>query len=1123
MIVKRLDRLSSKHYLIAILAFLFVLDGLALWFAAKLDHDRTLERARVVLEKTSISLEERLKRTVIATEAILHGRALRIQEKGIAETISSVKEWERFRSAAQGLPDAGSIWLLDNKGNLLMDSTEYPSQRMNFSEREYFAPQRDKGVELYIGPVVKGKITKKYSFTISHRINGRDGGFLGIVLAAIETNDFTNFLSNINIGEKSTVTVFRTDGAMILRQPMQDEYLGKTFKHLKLFSMPFNEVSSGIYETDAIDSIKRLIAYRKVQGLPLLVATGIPVDSVLKEWRARVKAYSLIAAIAFLALMGLSWLAHRITSREEEEKAKELSDANLVLQSEIAERKRAEEELRESEVLARTLLNLPLDNVVLLMDTDGILIDFNENLPKRLDKKREELIGKCIYDFVPPELAESRREKTKELLETGNPVRFQDRHVGFWYDNVGYPILDEKGNIIKIAIFAYDITELKQAGEHMRHLASFPQLNPNPVLELNTSGEIVYSNSSVQAVLESLGMNKANSMVFLPGDMKGIIESWDGKTEAILIREVTVKDRFFTETVYLSPEFNVARIYAYEITKRKKAENELRLANERLEMAQRAAGAGTWDWNVKTDQVVWSPQLFEIFGLDSQNSVASFDVWNKIIYPEDRETANNRIDKALKERANLINEYRIVRHDNGELRWINALGKGVYDDQGKPLRMTGICLDITDRKKIEGELKKVLDELEKRIEERTAELQQAYDKLTEETIERERLEGQLRHSQKMEAIGTLAGGIAHDFNNILAAIIGFSEMVEEDIPLGKPSVQHVQRVINAASRGRELVQQILAFSRKTEHSRHPVSLSSVTNETVQFMRATIPATIDILLDSGPTSDTILATPVEVQQILMNLVTNASLAMQQHGGILHVSIADVDLEPDSPVLEADMAPGEYLRLVVSDTGTGMTPDVVERIFEPFFTTREVGQGTGMGLAVVYGIVKSLHGNIQVESEQGVGTTFNVFFPKVRTDAIAETLSTEQSPGKRERVLFIDDEEFLVEWGQSLLERLGYEVTAMNDSTEAFETFSSDPSQFDLVITDQTMPGITGLNLAREFLKIRPDIPVILCSGHSDVVTLDTLKEAGITEFLMKPLARQELAEIIRRVLDKEMET
>jgi CheY-like chemotaxis protein/two-component sensor histidine kinase len=375
----------------------------------------------------------------------------------------------------------------------------------------------------------------------------------------------------------------------------------------------------------------------------------------------------------------------------------------------------------------------------------------------------------------------------------------------------------------------------------------------------------------------------------------------------------------------------------------------------------------------------------------------------------------------------------------------------------------------------------------------------------------------------MEAIGTLAGGIAHDFNNILAAIIGFSEMVEEDIPLGKPSVQHVQRVINAASRGRELVQQILAFSRKTEHARHPVSLSSVTNETVQFMRATIPATIDILLDSGPTSDTILATPVEVQQILMNLVTNASLAMQQHGGILHVSIADVDLEPDSPILEADMAPGEYLRLVVSDTGTGMTPDVVERIFEPFFTTREVGQGTGMGLAVVYGIVKSLHGNIQVESEQGVGTTFNVFFPKVRTDAIAETLSTEQSPGKRERVLFIDDEEFLVEWGQSLLERLGYEVTAMNDSTEAFETFSSDPSQFDLVITDQTMPGITGLNLAREILKIRPDIPVILCSGHSDAVTLDTLKEAGITEFLMKPLARKELAEIICRVLDKEMET
>ena len=332
---------------------------------------------------------------------------------------------------------------------------------MNFSEREYFAPQRDKGIDLYIGPVVKGKITKKYSFTISRRINGKDGSFLGIVLAAIETDDFTNFLRNIDIGENSTVTVFGTDGALILRQPMEDEYLGKTFKHLKLFSMPLNEEPSGIFETNAIDGIQRLIAYRKVQGLPVLAATGIPVDSILKEWRTRVKIYSLIAVIAFFALVGLSWLAHGSTLREEEEKAKELSDINLSLQAEITERKQAEEQ--------------------------------------------------------------------------------------------------------------------------MRHLISFPQLNPNPVIELDASGEIIYFNPSTKTILEGMGIDKGNLLVFLPEDIKEILADWDGKTESILHRDVTVGDRAFSETIFLAPQLNVVRVYGHDITKLKLTEQNLKKAHDELE------------------------------------------------------------------------------------------------------------------------------------------------------------------------------------------------------------------------------------------------------------------------------------------------------------------------------------------------------------------------------------------------------------------------------------------------------------------------------------------------------------------------------------------------------------
>jgi CheY-like chemotaxis protein len=241
-------------------------------------------------------------------------------------------------------------------------------------------------------------------------------------------------------------------------------------------------------------------------------------------------------------------------------------------------------------------------------------------------------------------------------------------------------------------------------------------------------------------------------------------------------------------------------------------------------------------------------------------------------------------------------------------------------------------------------------------------------------------------------------------------------------------------------------------------------------------------------------------------------------MRENGGILHISLTDIDFEPDSPVVDPDIEPGEYVQIVVEDSGSGMSPDVMRRIFEPFFTTRPVGEGTGMGLAVVFGIVKSLHGAITVESELGVGSTFRVFLPKVRTANQSDPAHYDQTPHGSGRILFVDDEDLLTEWGQAALERLGYTVTALTDSTEALKLFSADPSRFDLVITDQSMPKLTGLHLARKLLTIRNNIPIILCTGHNDSVSSEKTKEAGIKEFLMKPLGKQELAEAIRRALD-----
>jgi PAS domain S-box-containing protein len=516
---------------------------------------------------------------------------------------------------------------------------------------------------------------------------------------------------------------------------------------------------------------------------------------------------------------------------------------------------------------------------------------------------------------------------------------------------------------------------------------------------------------------------------------------------------------------------------ARDVSALKKAERALRESEERYRIAIESASDGIAF--VKDDYHVFVNRRFaEIFGYDDPNEITGHPL-SLTVHPDDLHMVSE-LNRLRQEGESLASryEFRGIKKD-GTIRIIEvSAAKSNYLGESVSL---AYLRDITEYKN---------------------------------------LEEQLRHSQKMEAMGVLAGGIAHDFNNILAAIIGFAEMVEEDIPQGKPKVQHVQRVINAASRGKELVQQILAFSRKTERARHPVSLSSIAEETSQLLRASIPTTIDIILNITATSDTILATPVEVQQILMNLATNAAFSMQEKGGVLRLSIKDIRIDPHSPFLEAEMIPGEYLQLEVGDTGLGMTHEVMERIFEPFFTTREVGKGTGMGLAVVYGIVKSLHGSIKVESEPGVGSTFSIYIPKIQDNAQTERFVSELSLRGKERVLFVDDEEFLVEWAKALLERLGYEVVALNDSTKAIEAFSTEPDVFDLVITDQTMPGITGLQLAREIRKIRPEIPIIICTGHSDAVTVDKLEEIGVRELLMKPLTRKELAESIHRVLDNE---
>ncbi len=385
--------------------------------------------------------------------------------------------------------------------------------------------------------------------------------------------------------------------------------------------------------------------------------------------------------------------------------------------------------------------------------------------------------------------------------------------------------------------------------------------------------------------------------------------------------------------------------------------------------------------------------------------------------------------------------------------------------------------------------------------------------------ERGRLEEQLRQAQKMEALGTLAGGVAHDFNNMLAVVLGNAELALDDLAGVNGPTRNIEQIVKASKRARDLVKQILAFSRKTERGNNPLKLTTLVKEMHDLLRGSLPSTIRIDLDLRAESDTIIADPSQIQQVLINLATNAADAMQKNGGVLAFSLSDVDVERGEVLSGVELRPGSYVKLSVSDTGTGMTEEVRRRIFEPFFTTKGLGHGTGMGLAVVYGIVRNYEGAVTVRSRPGKGSTFDIFLPTVEARPGSRQEETGSIPGGNERILLVDDEPAVVEMTAETLARLGYDVVKTERASDAWTIFAKNPQAFDLVLTDQTMPDLTGVDLSKKMLDLRKDLPIILFTGYSEAVSPEQARAAGIRGFIMKPIEKRQMAESIRRALGR----
>ena len=516
-------------------------------------------------------------------------------------------------------------------------------------------------------------------------------------------------------------------------------------------------------------------------------------------------------------------------------------------------------------------------------------------------------------------------------------------------------------------------------------------------------------------------------------------------------------------------------------------ERALRESEERYALAMEGANDGHWDWDVAADRIFLSRKMKTLFGLDPNSAIDSRSEWlaQFVMHPDDVSHFETAISDHFAGRTPRYEcEYR-VRQANGDWHWLRARGLCLRDTAGQPTRFVGSATDITVQKQAQAD--------------------------------KEQLEGQLRQSQRMEVIGTMAGGIAHDFNNVLGAILGYGELAQQNSPAGSSLRRYLDNVMHAAERARRLVEGILGFSRSGLGERAPVNIGSVVSETLELLDASLPAAIRLESRINAGNAAVIGDATYLHQVAMNLCTNAIQAMEK-GGVLSVNLERVQVSDSRALSRGSLAAGPYVRLIVRDTGCGIPPAILERMFDPFFTTKRVGEGTGLGLSLVHGIVADLGGAIEVSTQAGQGTTFEIWLPVAGEIATPAAKPDPELPrGWGETIMIVDDERALVGLAEEITAGLGYEPVGFTSSSAALQAFQAAPQRFDLVLTDESMPDMQGTDLAREIRHIRPDIPIIVMSGFGGSQLAQRAEAIGVNAVLRKPLRKRELAESLEGLL------
>ena len=568
-------------------------------------------------------------------------------------------------------------------------------------------------------------------------------------------------------------------------------------------------------------------------------------------------------------------------------------------------------------------------------------------------------------------------------------------------------------------------------------------------------------------------------------ELKEVLAAWDEQAFWVALRTVILT--LMVVILLLVVRRHVARVNA--------ARAQLRESDQRYALAVAGSNEGLWDWNLATGKLFFSERAQELCGLDPGTPLQARRAWQArlLVHPEDLPRLREEMKAHLRgRRPHFDIEVRaaVRRTDRPgaargepEWGWYRQRGLAIRDARGRPLRMAGSIENIDERKHSERE--------------------------------RQRLEEQLRQAQKLEAIGTLAGGIAHDFNNILGSILGYGELARSSAEPDSALARHLDGVTNAGLRAKALVERILAFSRSGMGDRAPVHVQSVVAEALDLLLPSLAPGIGLTRSLEAGDSAVVGDATQIHQVVMNLCTNAMHAMPD-GGALAVSLTRRRNDRALTLTTGELPAGDYLCLVVRDNGQGIEPEAVHRIFDPFYTTKRVGVGTGLGLSLVHGIVTDLGGGIDVVSAPDAGSTFTVWMPCAGSVSAVVHAEAKVPHGDGQRILLVDDEVSLVHLGEEMLAALGYEAAGYTSSVEALAAFAAEPQRFDAVLSDETMPQLSGSQMAKQIRKIRPDIPIVLMSGYVGPNIAALARQSNVNELLPKPLVSRDIAKALARV-------